>query len=207
MVTVRVGDTVFVHGGINPEVSPKKLDSLNDQALKEIGRWDRMRKLMIDRQLALPSFTFEEILQAGGAELSLAAVEARQPNPAGASQALLQHPLADLESLGKWSILDPNGPLWFRGYATWRPDEGALRLDDLQRRYGPVRFVVGHTMTSGFRAMPRFSARVFLIDTGMLSSFYQGGRASALEIQNGVYTVVTADGRQVLFDPMNATTR
>ena len=180
MVTVRVGDTVFVHGGINPEVSPKKLDSLNDQALKEIGRWDRMRKLMIDRQLALPSFTFEEILQAGGAELSLAAVEARQPNPAGASQALLQHPLADLESLGKWSILDPNGPLWFRGYATWRPDEGALRLDNLQRRYGPVRFVVGHTMTSGFRAMPRFSARVFLIDTGMLSSFYQGGRASAL---------------------------
>ena len=50
---------------------------------------------------------------------------------------------------------------------------------------GPVRFVVGHTMTSGFRVMARFSSRVFLIDTGMLSSYYQGGRASALEIQRG----------------------
>ena len=205
LVTVRVGDTVFVHGGINPEVSPKKLDSWNDQALKEIGQWDRLRKLMIDRQMALPSFTFEEILEAGGAELSRAAVEARQSDPAGASQVLLQHPLAQLQTVGKWSILDPNGPLWFRGYATWRPDDGAMRVDELQRRYGPVRFVVGHTMTAGFRAMPRFSARVFLIDTGMFSSFYQGGRASALEIQNGVYTVVTADGRQVLFDPMTAT--
>jgi hypothetical protein len=29
---------------------------------------------------------------------------------------------------------------------------------------------------------PRFDNKVFLIDTGMLSSYYPGGRASALEI-------------------------
>ncbi|HEX2310580.1 MAG TPA: hypothetical protein VHH91_07675, partial [Vicinamibacterales bacterium] len=73
--------------------------------------------------------------------------------------------------------------------------------------YGPVRFVVGHTMTSGFRVMPRFTARVFLIDTGMLSSYYQGGRASALDIDGGVYTVLTLDDRQVLYDPMATMTR
>jgi hypothetical protein len=214
LVTVRVGDTVFVHGGINPDVSPKKLESLNDQALKEIARWDRMRKTMIEREIALPSFTFEELLEAGGAELMRVAAEARrrldisgQQDPAVATQAVLQHPLADLQVLGKWSILDPNGPLWFRGYATWRPDQGASQLNVLQRRYGPVRFVVGHTMTSGFRVVARFSSRVFLIDTGMLSSYYQGGRASALEIRNGNYSVVTPDGRQVLFDPMSASTR
>jgi hypothetical protein len=214
LVTVRVGDTVFVHGGINPDVSPKKLESLNDQALKEIARWDRMRKTMIEREIALPSFTFEELLEAGGAELMRVAAEARrrldisgQQDPAAATQAVLQHPLADLQVLGKWSILDPNGPLWFRGYATWRPDQGASQLNVLQRRYGPVRFVVGHTMTSGFRVVARFSSRVFLIDTGMLSSYYQGGRASALEIRNGNYSVVTQDGRQVLFDPRSASTR
>ena len=214
MVIVRIDDTVFVHGGINPDVAPKKLDSLNDQALKEISRWDRMRKLMVDQQIALPWFTFEELLDAGSTELSRVAIEAQrrseiggQPDPAAGAQAILQHPLADLQRLGKWAILDPNGPLWFRGYASWRSDEGAARLDDLQRRYGPVRFVVGHTMTSGFRVMGRFSSRVFLIDTGMLSSYYQGGRASALEIQRGIYAVVTVEGRQVLFDPMTGTTR
>jgi hypothetical protein len=215
MVTVRIDDTVFLHGGINPEIAPKKLESFNDQALKEIGRWDRMRKFMIEQQIALPSFTFEELLEAGGTELTRLAVEARrraqsdgQSDPAVGMQAILQHPLAELQQLGKWTILDPNGPLWFRGYATWRSDEGAPRLDDLQRRYGPVRFVVGHTMTSGFRVMARFSSRVFLIDTGMLSSYYQGGRASALEIQRGsTYAVITVDGRQVLFDSMTGTTR
>ena len=118
-----------------------------------------------------------------------------------------QHPLADLQELDKWVTISANGPLWFRGYATWRSDEGAGRLNELQRKYGSVRFVVGHTMTSGFRVMPRFTARVFLIDTGMLSSYYQGGRASALDIDNGVYTVVTLDGRQVLYDPNATMTR
>ena len=70
-----------------------------------------------------------------------------------------------------------------------------------------MRFVVGHTMTSGFRVMARFSSRVFLIDTGMLSSYYQGGRASALDIQNGTYAVVTLEDRRVLFEPMSSAAR
>ena len=214
LVLARVNDTVFLHGGINPEVAPKKLESLNEQAQKEIARWDRMRKKMVEDEIALPWFTFEELLEAGGSELTRAAVEARrrldisgQPDPTAAAQAISSHPLAGLQDVGKWAILDPNGPLWFRGYATWRSDEGALQLDQLQRRFGPLRFVVGHTMTSGFRATARFSSRVFLIDTGMLSSYYQGGRASALEIQNGTYAVVTLEDRRVLFEPMSSATR
>ena len=89
MVLVRVNDTVFLHGGINPEVAPKKLESLNEQAQKEIARWDRMRKQMIEQQIALPSFTFEELLEAGGSELTRVGLEARrrmdmngQPDPA-----------------------------------------------------------------------------------------------------------------------------
>jgi hypothetical protein len=48
---------------------------------------------------------------------------------------------------------------------------------------------------------------VFLIDTGMLSSYYQGGRASALDIQNGTYAVVTLEDRRVLFEPMSSAAR
>jgi calcineurin-like phosphoesterase family protein len=214
-VVIRLNDTVFLHGGIDPENAPKKLESLTEQVQKEIGRWDRMRKTMIDQQIALPSFTFEELLQAGRSELQRVASEARRraglqdaAGPGQAAQVIQQHPLADLQELDKWATISANGPLWFRGYATWRSDEGAMRLNELQRKYGSaVRFVVGHTMTSGFRVMPRFTARVFLIDTGMLSSYYQGGRASALDIDNGVYTVLTLDGRQVLYDPTATMTR
>ena len=169
MVLVRVNDTVFLHGGISPEVAPKKLESLNEQAQKEIARWDRMRKQMIEQQIALPSFTFEELLEAGGSELiagrpsrraaARISMDRRIRQRGGAGH--LSHPLADLQEVGKWAILDPNGPLWFRGYATWRSEEGAPRLDELQRRYGPVRFVVGHTMTERFpRDGPILLARV-----------------------------------------------
>jgi calcineurin-like phosphoesterase family protein len=213
-VVIRLSDTVFLHGGIDPENAPKKLETFTEQVQKEIARWDRMRKTMIEQQIALPSFTFEELLQAGRSELQRVASEARRrvglqdgAGPGQAAQVIQQHPLADLQELDKWVTISANGPLWFRGYATWRSDEGALRLNELQRKYGSVRFVVGHTMTSGFRVMPRFTSRVFLIDTGMLSSFYQGGRASALDIDGGVYTVVTLDGRQVLYDPNATMTR
>ena len=213
-VVIRLSDTVFLHGGIDPENAPKKLDSLTEQVQKELARWDRMRKTMIEQQIALPSFTFEELIEAGRSELQRVASEARRraglqdgAGPGQAAQVIQQHPLADLQELDKWVTISANGPLWFRGYATWRSDEGAGRLNELQRKYGSVRFVVGHTMTSGFRVMPRFTARVFLIDTGMLSSYYQGGRASALDIDNGVYTVVTLDGRQVLYDPNATMTR
>ena len=45
----------------------------------------------------------------------------------------------------------------------------------------------------------RFGGRVFLIDTGMLSTFWQGGRASALEIRaGGKFTAQYQDGQEVL---------
>ena len=48
----------------------------------------------------------------------------------------------------------------------------------------------------------RFGGKVFLIDTGMLASYYPGGRASALEIQNNVkFTAEYMDGQVVLLEP------
>ena len=205
-LTVRVGDTVFLHGGFNPQVAPKKLSSVNDQARQELDAWDRMRRTMIDERLALPSFTFQELLEAGRSELERVVLEARakgQPQePADAfPSVLVGHPLTELLRLSVWSIINTNGPVWFRGFATWSPEEGARQVDDLQRRYGRVRFVVGHTMPATMRITPRFSSRVFLIDTGMLSSYYKGGRASALEILGDTYTAVTLEDRKVLVSP------
>ena len=50
------------------------------------------------------------------------------------------------------------------------------------------------------RITPRFSAAVFLIDTGMLSSCYPGGVASALEIRDGRFTAIYAEQRTTIFE-------
>jgi hypothetical protein len=47
------------------------------------------------------------------------------------------------------------------------------------------------------RIVPRFDGAVFLIDTGMLASVYSG-RAAVLEIRNGQFTAIYADGRTTL---------
>jgi hypothetical protein len=47
----------------------------------------------------------------------------------------------------------------------------------------------------------RFEGKVFLIDTGMLASYYPGGRPSALEIADGKFTAIYLDRRAVLLDP------
>ena len=48
---------------------------------------------------------------------------------------------------------------------------------------------------------PRFGNKVFLIDTGMLSSYYPGGRPSALEIcGDAKFIAVYLDQQVVLLD-------
>ena len=195
---------MFVHGGVNPDVAPKRIQGITDQAQKELARWDKMRAYMIDRGLAASSFTYLEMADAGRAELARIAAEAGPPaGGSGLPAEITRHPLAELLNVDNWAILGENGPLWFRGFATWNSEQGKMGLDALQRRYGPVRFVVGHTPLRPPRQMARFGARVFLIDTG-ISSVYrgEGGRPSALEIRGGAYTAVYLDDRTVLFDPM-----
>src|ERR1700692_5137434 len=61
--------------------------------------------------------------------------------------------------------------------------------------------VVGHTVQKGGRIRPRFSNKVFLIDTGMLSSYYPVGRPSALEICGDTkFIAVYLDQQVVLLD-------
>jgi hypothetical protein len=61
--------------------------------------------------------------------------------------------------------------------------------------------VIGHTISPDFRIRSRFAGRVFQIDTGMNPAYVPQGRASALEIQKGVFTAIYADRRDVLPAP------
>jgi len=108
--------------------------------------------------------------------------------------------LDDFNRIGTWYLLNPNGPLWFRGFAMWTSEEGRPRIEELTKRYKAARFVVGHTTLKSSRITPRFDDRVYLIDTGMLGSYYQGGRASALEIRGDRVSAIYGDGRMTLSD-------
>jgi hypothetical protein len=71
-------------------------------------------------------------------------------------------------------------------------------VDAVLRALGASRVVVGHTIAHDLQVHARFDHRVIQLDTGMIGGeFYPGGRASALEIQQGVFSVVSRDGTRV----------
>jgi hypothetical protein len=202
--TVKIDDTVFVHGGFTPETAPKTLEAVNDKVESEIKAWDRAKEALISRRAALPFFDLNETLQAARATAMIARANAATGDAVTMPMGL--QPLEELGRIGTWFLLNPNSPLWTRVFATWKSDEGRPKVEELAARYKASRFVVGHTPLKDGRIAARFGGRVLLIDTGMLSTYYTGGRASALEIAGNKISAIYGDGRMVLADAAPGTT-
>lgn len=89
--------------------------------------------------------------------------------------------LRDLRKLRGGMVLDPEGPLWYRGLAQ---EEESLEahLATVLKEYKVKRIVVAHTPITG-AIMPRFDARVLLIDVGISRDY--GGSLACLLIEGG----------------------
>ena len=168
----RVNDSIFLHGGINPDLAASSIDQLNDAIAGEIKAFDSYKQYIIEKKIAQPCATLDELTAAARAALDKA-----KGKDAETLKAFLGY--------GSWLSINENGPLWFRGYAQWTDAEGAPYLQRLTEAFGASRFVVGHTPQAGGQIVPRFDGKVYLIDTGMLSTYFSGGHASALNIQDG----------------------
>jgi hypothetical protein len=206
----QVGDTLFVHGGLSTQVKGVTVEQINQRVAEELNVLDRFRQYLVAKGITLGFSDFAEIITAVKEELdNLEAKFAHKEAEAAAAGKTFvpsgddrKHKdiLEDLMRHPGWFIINPEGPLWFRGYAIWTDEEGPERLAATLDPLGAAHIVVSHTPQSGGRIQTRFGGKVFLIDTGMLSSYYTGGRASALEIANGRFTAIYLDQTAVLWD-------
>jgi hypothetical protein len=198
-VVVEDGGTIFMHAGLSEDTTGS-LEDVNKRVHGDLEDWDRARDMLQRAELILPVFTLPETLDAIGAELKriATALESKQPVGEHVTREFVEA-LQAVGRIGKSSLLREDGPLWFRGFAEW-PDDDPAKVEALLQRFKAVRFVTGHTpIVKGITS--RFDHRIFLIDTGMLSSRYPGGRASALEIVGDTVTAIYANGREVLAQP------
>lgn len=190
----QVGETVFLHGGLHPDAARLKIPNINERIEQELETFDRIRDHLVARERALPFFTLPELLEAAKADLALLSATGAQPE----ELIDMQHRqmLREFVGIGNWWLFHNDGPLWFRGYATWGDDEGDALVTQIVQALGVSRIVVGHTVLKTTRITPRFGGRIFLIDTGMLAgSFFPNGRGSALEIQGSSVTAIYEEGR------------
>jgi hypothetical protein len=186
---------VFLHGGIHPDVAKTKLDAINKRIHDEIKSFDDSKEYLQNEELILPFFNLQEITNVLQAEI-IAELKSRVP-----ATDERQAKIREFLKYQDWMSVRETGPLWFRGYDRWSDEEGAPLVSKVLQAYKATHIVVGHTVQKGGRIRPRFGNEVLLIDTGMLSSYYPGGRASALEIcGDGKYVAVYLDQQVVLLD-------
>ncbi|MGB7728662.1 MAG: metallophosphoesterase [Candidatus Acidiferrum sp.] len=186
---------IFLHGGIHPDLAKTKLDAMNHKIQDEIKMFDATKQYLQNEKLILPFFSLQEITNVIQAEVI---AEQKSHVPANAER---QARILEFLRFQDWLSVRVDGPLWFRGYDHWSEEEGTPQVSKLLEAYKATHLVVGHTPQKGGRIQLRFGNKVFLIDTGMLSSYYPGGRASALGICGGTkFIAVYMDQQVVLLD-------
>jgi hypothetical protein len=192
----KIGDVIFLHGGIHPNLAHLKLDTINAHIRDEVKTFDATKKYLQDQKVILPFFNLQEMTAVVQAELT-AERKSRVP-----SNEQNQASLVQFLGYGDWLSVRVDGPLWFRGYDQWNEEEGAGQVGKLLEAYNAAHIAVGHTVQKGGRIRSRFGGKVFLIDTGMLSSYYPGGRPSALEICGDTkFMAGYMDQQAVLLEP------
>jgi hypothetical protein len=175
-VAVLIGETLFIHGGIGPDLAGLSVDEINAKVASELETYQRLRELMISEGLVPIT-----------AELASLVNVYQEMDPP-------EEKYAELENADSWFVFSSGGPLWFRGGARWDEETQTEEMIALLSGVGAERVVGGHTVQHEGRIEVRFGGRVYLIDTGMLSSVYTGGQASALVIENGTFTAIYNDG-------------
>lgn len=181
-IVAEIDGTVFMHAGINSDFTTDSLDNINRRVRRELTEWDDGVRWLEQHDLVLPFSKLSEVV--GAAQAELLRVEAkRQKNSLSDDDITAAKMLLPLVNIGSSSLLNGDGPLWFRGYSTWTDEEGAGRVASLLKKYHVKRFVTAHTPQLPGHITTRFGGTLFLIDTGMLDGrFFPGGRPAALEI-------------------------
>ncbi len=198
------GGTLYMHAGASPALDVASVEAINTRVQEELARFDRLTRELVRARLALPHYTLQQMVDVAIAQVQEAnavVAEARARGRAPGNVRLdvnAAMAAADLITIGKWWLVDPEGPMWYRGFALDDDEALSASLDVVLPRFGADRMAVGHTVTADGRIRARAGTRLFLIDTGMLVSYYKG-RPSALDRgPNGELAAVYLDGRDVL---------
>ena len=192
-VAMMIDGSLFLHGGLGPDVAGMSVAEINATVESEMKAFDMARHYLVSKSLVPPTASFTEVNR-----MVLAIVYRAEQEDS--TDLIRRHAdqLGPLVGIDDWLMMSPDGPLWFRGATRWDEEIHGEEMAALLDGIGADVMIVGHTPDREGTIRVRFKDRVFLIDTGMLSSYYEGGRPSALEIDGGVFTAIYLDHREVL---------
>jgi len=181
-VIAVINGTAFVHGGLSPLVAEIGLDGVNRGLKNDLAEYVDAVEILMQAEVLLPTDNYYD---------HESIVEDYMP-PLSAGQELLDA-LASVRRLGESALFTHEGPLWYRGNVSCSAVIEAHRLEETLEVIGADRVVVGHTPTSTRKVLERFDGLVIEVDTGMLSTYYNGS-GNALVLDGGELLVFNQSG-------------
>src|ERR1035441_10224243 len=166
----QVGDVLFVHGGLSAGFRFRSIDEINDRVRAEMARFDSLWQSLAEQGIIWRYMKLEEARRAVQEELAATGV------PGGMADSHTIEEMQEFLNLPSWTMVSPDGPLWYRGYAQDPEDKLARGLGKMMSRLKVQHLVVAHTITDSRRITVRCGGRVFLIDTGMVFEQTNQGR-------------------------------
>ncbi len=156
---------------------------------------------MVADGLCLPTSSAREMVSVINEEIIyINSLDASKRTPGKPRVARLLE-IQDLTKWGSWSLLTDKGPLWFRGASKWDENEHGAEMAAILDTAGCGRMVTGQSDGKEHLIRARFDDRVLLTSIDMADDPWAGGGdPAALDIENGVFTVITLNGREVLID-------
>lgn len=195
----KYGGTIFVHAGISPAFTDLSLSAINDDVASQIAEFDRIKSYLVQKGYVEPFFSISEVIPVVNAILESADTkDLSTPDLETIDRLNESKPYLD-GFYDASSLMNDEGPLWFRGFAQWSDEQLVSYLPEWLDKNNAWRVVVSHTPQADGRIQARLVESLFLIDTGMLSEFYKGGRPSALEIKDDDVTALYESGERVVF--------
>lgn len=186
-IMVVINDTAFVHGGVPPYVAEHGLAGINGSLKKELFDLLVSRSELEDSAVMNPIDRFKE-------SPAILTERIKAGQLMGAMQAAAENVIA----LSKSPLHGPAGPTWYRGTASCSSLIEGDELNEALDTIGASRVVVGHTPTLTRQVQQRMNGRIVEIDTGMLSTHYDGS-GNALVIEDGKLGVINQHGRTDLW--------
>lgn len=172
----QVGDVLFAHAGLNPQLEFTGIRELNDRIRSEFAKFDSVWQLLVDRKIIWRYMSLKRAIR-----------EVEGVLKAGPADPEAEQAMKKLAGSDDWMALSEEGPLWFRGYSHKKKAKAKVgaNLESMLTRLKARYVVMGHTPTPSHRILKVYDDRVFRIDTGMQDP---EGQAAALEILNGRFT-------------------
>jgi calcineurin-like phosphoesterase family protein len=191
----QVGEILFMHGGLDPSMHFKNIQELNQDIRKQLALYDSLWESLSKQHIIWRYMTFGEALK----QIQEEYMEMRTR---GVPDQMAMDEMSRMNNMTSGMLFAPTSPLWYRGYAL-EPEEKLQRpFDAMMKRLKAQYLVAAHTVSQKHDITPHLDHHVFLIDTGMLTSYF-GGRASALIIEGGTFKAVYLGGEsQVLLPPL-----